>query len=86
MSTLEDILLEDLDDLKGLIRKGGRGIGASAARTQAVFSSLKLLRIEKCNKMRTLGLPASGVPNLECITIWECEEMLTQHTHDSHTL
>ncbi|KAL1533451.1 Ulp1 peptidase [Salvia divinorum] len=68
ISTLEEIELVKLDAMKGLIEKGE--IAASAA--QPVFSSLRKLRIEKCNKMR---IPVSGVPNLEVIDIRECEEI-----------
>ncbi|XP_047959961.1 probable disease resistance protein At4g27220 [Salvia hispanica] len=72
MSDLEEIVLYGLDDMKGLIEKGE--IGASAALTQPVFSSLTKLRIDKCNKNK-MRIPISGVPNLEDIDMKECEEI-----------
>ncbi|KAG6390527.1 hypothetical protein SASPL_148265 [Salvia splendens] len=70
MSALEEIILIELDDMKGLIEKGD--IGASSALAQPVFSSLMRLRIDRCDKMR---IPLSGVPNIEDIHISKCEEI-----------
>ncbi|XP_047942947.1 probable disease resistance protein At4g27220 [Salvia hispanica] len=72
LSTLEELFLEDLNNLKGLVLIWEIG----AAPTQpALFSFLRLLKIGKCNKMRKVGLPGLGVPNLEEITIFRCGEI-----------
>ncbi|KAH6781641.1 hypothetical protein C2S51_006934 [Perilla frutescens var. frutescens] len=65
--TLECIQLSWLDDLKAA--------AAGEIGPQAVFTSLRRLEINECNKMRKLGLPASGVPNLEEISIMDCSEI-----------
>lgn len=77
-SSLEKILLQDLPDFMGLIhRQGMRAaeVFASPTFAPAAFSSLKYLTICKCNKMKTLGLPASAFPNLEIISVQYCDEL-----------
>ncbi|KAH6801156.1 hypothetical protein C2S52_001620 [Perilla frutescens var. hirtella] len=88
ISTLETIELKDLKDLKGVIVRRGE-IGASAGPTQGVFSSLRGLHINKCNKMSMLGLPLAEIVNLELIEIeWcgEIEEIVEDEGRDSVTL
>lgn len=79
-STLEEVYLCRLDDLRELMQRGQIG-GASTsaapplAPAQPVYCFLKRLQIGYCNRMRKLGLPASGIPNLEEIEIGWCDEV-----------
>ncbi|XP_047960427.1 probable disease resistance protein At4g27220 [Salvia hispanica] len=68
ISTLEDIVLVELEDLKGFV----------IAPIKIVFSSLKRLAIYKCSKVGKLGLPALSFPNLEYIEIEVCGEELQE--------
>ncbi|XP_057795707.1 probable disease resistance protein At4g27220 [Salvia miltiorrhiza] len=73
ISTLEEIKLVELEDLKGVVKK--EEIGASVAPAEIMFSSLRRLVIHKCSKIGKLGLPVLGVPNLEYIEIEVCGEL-----------
>ncbi|KAK6128131.1 hypothetical protein DH2020_038121 [Rehmannia glutinosa] len=59
MTTLEEIHPSEMHDFMGVMYIGGGTTTISSSPPQqAVFSSLKLLTISDCDKMKKLGLPA----------------------------
>ncbi|XP_047941183.1 disease resistance protein RPS5-like [Salvia hispanica] len=76
-SSLEKILLQDLPDFMGIIRRReARPWGEPTyAPAEAAFSSLKYLTLCKCNKMKKLELRASDFPMLERICVRNCNEI-----------
>ncbi|PIN26659.1 Apoptotic ATPase [Handroanthus impetiginosus] len=74
LSNLEEIELVRLPNFIALVR----GIGAAIQPPppqEIVFSSLRILTIFDCNRMRKLGLPSSAFPNLERIITGRCNEL-----------
>ncbi|XP_047959940.1 probable disease resistance protein At4g27220 [Salvia hispanica] len=72
ISKPESPSIYSVEGLKGLIEKPE--IGALSTFVQPKFSSLTMLRIEKCNKSK-MRIPLSGVLNIEVIDISKCEEI-----------
>lgn len=72
LQSLEMLDLEGLSDLRALVRK--ESIGSSLL-PPGTFSSLKELRISRCNNIERLSI-ASPLPNLQEINVFRCQRLV----------
>ncbi|GMN68786.1 hypothetical protein TIFTF001_037836 [Ficus carica] len=73
LQRLEVLDLEEVRDLRGLIRRENV---ASLPLPPVTFSSLKTLRLMRCDKIKRLFIDTDLLPNLEDISVIDCKQLV----------
>ncbi|GMN68784.1 hypothetical protein TIFTF001_037835 [Ficus carica] len=73
LQRLEEWDLEEVSDLRGLIRRENV---ASSRLPPVTFSSLKILRVVNCDKIKRLLIDTDLLPNLEDVSVIDCKQLV----------